>query len=282
MIASRPVKCSLLVMTAWSAAVCASIAAGSALAAAPSDRIVDVDGAAIRLRCDGDRAAGAPLVVLEAGAGNGADTWAKVQPAIGAFARACAYDRPTLVRAGRPRPDTPAPQTVVATLEHLLDAAGERAPYVVVGHSYGGMIARLFASRFPDRVAGVVLVDSSHEEQMRRFAELDPTRSGPPPATKYEAFDMEATSGALAADRWHASIPLVVLTRSAPPPDAAAGAPTPAQSYAVWLDLQRELATRSPRGEHVVATHSGHYIQNDEPALVIDAVRRVVDAASAR
>ena len=85
---------------------------------------------------------------------------------------------------------------------------------------------------------------------------------------------MEATSLALERDGWHASIPLVVLTRS-----FAAGPNASRADYDVWLDMQRELATRSPRAEHVVATHSGPYIQNDDPALVVDAVRRVVAAA---
>jgi pimeloyl-ACP methyl ester carboxylesterase len=266
--------------TALLVAIC--IAAASADAPL-TERKVEVDGVAMRLRCGGDRAAGAPMVVLEAGAGNGADTWSRVQPAIAGFARVCAYDRPTLVRGGAPRPPAPSPGAVVTTLDRLLGAAGERPPYVLAGHSYGGMIVRLYASRFPDRVVGMILIESSHEDQTRRFAALDPTRAGPPPATAYEAFDMDATSRALSAGAWRASIPLVVLTRSAPPPGAAlspASGPSPAASYDVWLDLQRELATRSPRAEHVIAKKSGHYIQNDEPDLVVDTVRRVFAAAS--
>jgi pimeloyl-ACP methyl ester carboxylesterase len=63
---------------------------------------------------------------------------------------------------------------------------------------------------------------------------------------------------------------LVVLTRTAPP------ATNQDERLNVWQELQRELATRSPQAEHIVATKSGHYIQNDEPSLVIEAVRRVV------
>ena len=145
---------------------------------------MNVDGAPLHIRCGGDRVAGVPLVIFEAGAGNGAATWSKVQPDIAVFARACAYDRPMLVRDGAPRSPALPPEAVVATLDHLLAAAGEPVPYVVVGHSYGGMIARLFAARFPGRVRGMILVDSSHEDQQRRFAALDPTRTGPAPATK--------------------------------------------------------------------------------------------------
>lgn len=257
---------------------------GARAASALADRTLTIAGADILLRCGGDRAAGVPMVVLEAGAGNGADTWAKVQPDIAAFARVCAYDRPTLVRgAGSGRPPTPTPQAVVNTLDGVLAAGGERAPYVLVGHSYGGMIVRLFAGRFPERVVGMVLIDSSHEDQQRRFAAADPSRaSTPPAATAHEAFDLDATSRALSADRWHAPIPLVVLTRT-PPAAGSTPAPGPAPAdYEIWLDLQRELAGRSPRGEHIVAVHSGHYIHNDEPQLVIDAVRRVVAAATAQ
>jgi len=240
------------------------------IATAPPDRIVDVDGAQIRVRCDGERSTGAPVVVLEAGAGNGAETWSKVQPEIAEFARVCAYDRPTLVRDKPERPATPTPSAVVATLDAVLTKAGETPPYVLVGHSLGGMIVRLYAMRFPDKVKGMVLVDSSHEDQQRRFAQADPTLpTSEPAATRAEVFDLPAMSAALNADPWHTTIPLVVLSRTTQSNPMAA----------IWLDLQRELATRSPRASHVVAEHSGHYIQNDEPALVIDAVRRVVTSA---
>jgi pimeloyl-ACP methyl ester carboxylesterase len=252
-------------MTRWILAATLAIAAP-----ALSDRLVDVGDAAIRIRCAGERAPGSPLVVLEAGAGNGIETWAKVQPAIAEFARACAYDRPSLVRNKATRPPTPSPDAVIATLDGLLANAGEKPPYVFVGHSYGGMIARLFAMRFPDRVAGLVLIDSSHEEQTRRFAALDPNQAaGPPPATAVESFDLDAMSTALSARPWRADVPLLVLTRSAQPNGAR-------DRYELWLELQRELATRSPKARHVVAEHSGHYIQNDEPQLVIDGVREIL------
>jgi len=234
-----------------------------------------------QLVCIGTRAPGAPVVVLEAGAGNGVEAWAKVRPAIAEFARVCAYDRPGLRRhwPSEEAPAAPSPDAVIATLESALTTAGERPPYVLVGHSYGGMIARLYAARFPDRVAGIVLVDSSHEDQLRRFG-------GPPPPVPTpgavinvpEVFDLAAMIEALDAHRWRADVPLLVLTRGNPgelngpmPPTADGLA-----RYEIWLELQRELATRSPRGEQIIAKRSGHYIQNDEPQLVIDGVRRMI------
>jgi len=248
----------------------AALAMAIVLATAPlTTRTVDVGGAPIRVVCGGARAPGAPVVVLEAGAGNGAETWAKVQPDIASFARVCAYDRPALVRNKPERPATPTPEAMVGTLDGVLTAAGEAPPYVLVGHSLGGMIVRMYASRFPERLAGMVLVDSSHEEQLRRFAEANPQQANAPPAaTRGEAFDLPAMSDALRARAWRTNAPLVVLTHTSQPG---------VRNDAIWLDLQRELATRSPNASHVVAEHSGHYIQNDEPALVIDAVRRIVD-----
>ena len=260
------------------------LTAATLLADAPlSDRTVTINDTAIRVRCAGTRTPGSPMVVLEAGAGNGAETWEKVQPAIADFARVCAYDRPTLRRSWRnnERPPAPPLSDVVDTLDSVLTLANERPPYVLVGHSYGGMIVRLFATRFPERVKGLVLIDSSHEDQIRRFAELDPSL-GPPPTNPAETLDLAAASAALDAQKWHASIPLLVLTRgnagpanASSPPDAASVA-----RYRVWLELNRELATRSPYAEQIIAQHSGHYIHNDEPPLVIDGVRRIVAAAS--
>src|SRR5262245_20235595 len=237
------------------------------------------------LVCLGTRPPGAPVVILEAGAGNGVETWAKVRPAIAELARVCTYDRPGLRRhwAGEEAPAAPSPDAVIATLESALTTAGERPPYVMVGHSYGGMIVRLYATRFPDRVTGVVLIDSSHEDQLRRFGDPAPHVPSREPGVVInvpELFDIVAMSEALKARPWHADVPLLVLTRSNPsvlnpptPPDAAALA-----RYDIWLELQRELATRSPRGEQIVATRASHFVQIDEPRLVIDGIRRIVAA----
>jgi len=232
----------------------------------------------------GTRAAGAPVVILEAGAGNGVESWAKVQPAIAEFAHVCAYDRPGLRHHwtnGEP-PAPPTPDAVVETLDAALAKAGERPPYVLVGHSYGGMIVRLFATRFPDRVKAVVLIDSTHEDQMRRFGEPAPPLPRPGSSgvviVMPEMYDPVAMSEALKARPWRTSVPVLVLTRGnagapnpATPPDAAAMA-----RYEIWLELQRELATRSPHAEHITAKQSGHDIPNDEPQLVIEGIRRLV------
>ena len=164
-------------------------------------------------------------------------------------------------------------------LRALLGKAGERAPYVMVGHSWGGEIVRLYAMQYPAEIVGLVLIDSSHEEQVKRFAAIAPAappgnggRLGvtPPSAPPPEQADLVTMGAELSKKPWHANIPLVVLTRT-PPADPQAD-----PRGQVWQELQRELATRSPQGEQIVAQKSGHYVQNDEPTLVIDAVRRVL------
>jgi len=261
-----------------------SLFLASALATvAPSERMLVAGGVKLHVKCSGERMAGAPLVLLEAGAGNGLKTWDKVFDPISEFARVCAYDRPGLGSSEKP----PRPQTgseVTDALHELLQAAGERPPYVMVGHSWGGAIVRLFATRWPAEVTGMVLIDASHEDQLRRFAAVPgapsprPSPASPPPPSP-EKVDLPGMSVELAKAPWRADIPLVVLTKT----DTTGSEPSYEGARAkVWLELQAELATRSRDSEHIVATNAGHYIQRDEPALVIEAVRRVVAKATKR
>jgi pimeloyl-ACP methyl ester carboxylesterase len=243
------------------------------LAFTATDRLVDAGGVILHIRCGGERTAGAPLVVLEAGLGQTTKTWDNVFEPIARFARVCAYDRQGIgssAPAAEPQPIN----AIVETLHALLKNAGEAPPYVMAGHSWGGALVRLYATVYPSEVTGMVLIDSTHEEQTKRFEELQ-SAAAPPPATadqrmkEWPAEDMESE---MTKTPWHANIPLVVLTHSPstdPIEDPRIGL--------LWLELQRELATRSPQAEHIVAEKGvGHFIHNQQPELVIDAVRRVV------
>lgn len=253
----------------------------SIAAAAPAlvDRVIDVDGVAIHIRCGGERRPSQPLVVLEAGAFNSADTWRDVHGPIAEFARVCAYDRPG-------RGTSPTVRAEFTTTEYvrlirgLLQHAGEAAPYVMVGHSMGGLIAMHYATLHPAEVTAMVLVDSSHEDQVRRFNALPPPPAGsapkPSPATAAMPPEPVAFSRlieALQKQPWRGDIPLIVLSRGKPNPTIDANA---AARDVIWSELQRDLATRSQKSELIVGKNSGHYVHNDEPQLVIEAVRRVV------
>ena len=143
---------------------------------APPGRLVDLGGWRLHIHCSGQVAASWPAVVLEAGAGDFSVDWSLVQPLVARFARVCSYDR---AGAGwsdlGPRPRTM--QQQVWELHALLEGAGEKPPFVLVGHSYGGWLVRLFAEKYAAEVAGVVLVDAGAEDPVRVLADGKMTRA---------------------------------------------------------------------------------------------------------
>jgi pimeloyl-ACP methyl ester carboxylesterase len=128
-------------------------------------RLVDIGGWRLHLNCSGSSRPGQPTVVLEAGGGDFSVTWALVQPNVAMFARICSYDR-----SGSGWSDLgPNPRTMrqmVYELHTLLNRGGISPPFVLVGHSLGGFLARIYTSTYPSEVFGVVLVDASHEEDL--------------------------------------------------------------------------------------------------------------------
>ncbi|MEL6606207.1 MAG: alpha/beta hydrolase [Cyanobacteria bacterium J06614_10] len=132
----------------------------------PPGILVETNGKLFHLYCSGE---GSPTVILEAGINeSGSQTWEMVRPAITPLSRVCAYDEAGIMwseRRDRPRDA----EHIVEDLHSLLTVAGESPPYVMVGHSLGGLLIRVFADRFSDEVAGFVFVDSSHPEQNKRF-----------------------------------------------------------------------------------------------------------------
>lgn len=132
--------------------------------------LVDVGGHRLHLWCGGS---GSPTVVLESGLGGFSHDWSHLQPDIATTTRVCSYDR-----AGYGWSDgVDQPRTSTETardLHDLLSSAGENGPFILVGHSLGGLHVRRFARHFPDDVAGAVLIDSSHEQQAARLTMLAP------------------------------------------------------------------------------------------------------------
>lgn len=244
---------------------------------------------------------GGPTIVLEAGAGSSSATWSAIWPGLARMARVCRYDRPGLGRsAPLTGPSPPTAATVADELQQLLAAAELPPPYLLVGHSMGGLVVRLFAHRYPHLVAGLVLIDSSHPEQSRRgLALLPPPAAGEPPAltglrARYNDPDTKLDEGinfgrslTEASQTGHlGDLPLAVLTRAFPAtPEALEqvrpGLPTPVGVALehLWQQMQRELASLSARSSHHVAERSGHYIHQDDPGLVVRAIHQVLAAA---
>ena len=144
----------------------------------PTGVLYDIDGRGMHLYCIGH---GEPTVVFESGAGGGSVDWVLVQRQIATTNRACSYDRSGI--AWSDPVDEPLTADLIADrLHQLLRKADEAPPYVMVGHSLGGPLTMVFTDKYPLEVAGVVLVDSSHPEQMQRFSpEIQEALGGPPP-----------------------------------------------------------------------------------------------------
>jgi pimeloyl-ACP methyl ester carboxylesterase len=154
-------------------------------------RLIDIGGWRLHLYCTGRQRPGKATVILEAGVGDFSVEWSLVQPQVAKITRVCSYDR-----AGDGWSDIgPHPRTlhqIVYELHTLLNRAGERAPFVLVGHSYGGWLVRLYQSIYPAEVSGMVLVDAAEDDPLRitsegrvvRASSLAASRPIPPVKTK--------------------------------------------------------------------------------------------------
>jgi len=127
-------------------------------------RAIDIGGRSLNIFCSGE---GSPAVIFDSGAGSSGYDWAEIQPEIARLTQACWFDR-----AGYGWSDPgPYPRTSAATsrdLHALLQRAGVPPPYIMVGHSLGGLNARVYTGMYPADVAGLVLVDAAHEDEPRR------------------------------------------------------------------------------------------------------------------
>ena len=164
-------------------ALCATLSAAAVAQDAPDPppvpapgRLVDVGGWRLHLNCSGIARPGSPTVILEAGLGDFSVEWSLVQPEVSTFARVCSYDR-----AGDGWSDIgPSPRTlhqIVYELHTLLERAGERPPFLLTAHSYGGWLAQLFQSSFPAEVVGMVLVEPGADDPQRMMADGRVVRS---------------------------------------------------------------------------------------------------------
>jgi pimeloyl-ACP methyl ester carboxylesterase len=287
--------------------------------AASGAQLVDVgDGRTLYLECHGD---GIPTVVLLSGFGNAGDTWQvtdlhppAVADGVQRFTRVCLYDRPgsyvttVVAQDGRRIPASSVDQIhgggaargtavasatagggapVVAQLHRLLAAAGIPPPYVLVGHSLGGMFSLLYARTYPEQVTGLVLVDAPTpgfferlSPAVRALANAAQSDPGPSAVPGYvnERYDFETIFAEINAAAPLPRIPVTYLSKTDadPMPDPLPAGLTPA----TFTDIgtQRSAAAAAylstiPGSRFVLVPGTTHYVQNQRPDVVIDAIR---------
>ena len=284
-------------------------------------QLVDVGGYKMHIFCTGQ---GSPTVIMDAGNNDFSVVWARVQPEVARFTRVCAYDRAGFGWS-EPGLQPRTSETMVKELHTLLVNARVEKPYVLVGHSFGGMNMRLYFHDYPDEVAGMVLVDSAHEEQTVRVPALKkavgqqdgqfrtlaymnsfgllalspeniPNRGYPNEAlaqyrailatTGYfktaiaetEALDQSFAEVRAAQITSLGNLTLIVLSRGLPYPLPGMSQSENQQYEQAWKVMQSELAALSSNSKQIIATQSGHYIQLQQPQLVIDAIHEIVQA----
>lgn len=284
--------------------------AGQAVVSGDFTGLIDIGGGRkMYLECRGTCS---PSIVLVAGLKASAEDWKIAKPSertifaeVAKFTQVCIYDRPGTPVGEKPSRSDPVQQPTTAEdaaadLHALLGAAGVARPIVLVGHSYGGLVARLYASIYPEDVSGFVLVDALTEglrdaetpeqwaiqrtlmegeirESLILYPDLervDPDRSfdqirAAPPLRPLPVVVLSADRG------WGPQVPAMIAAGILPadtPPDFGY------VTDAAQRQAQDRLAKLVPNAKHIVKTNSGHEIHKEQPQLVIDSIREVVSA----
>lgn len=252
--------------------------------------------------CRGSRE---PTVLIDVGLGDASVNWMPVMLDVEPETRVCLYDR-----AGYGFSDTGPGYRTTAQIVHELHAVLELGnipgPYVLVGHSFGGYTAQYFAIRYPKETVGVVLVDSSHPDQITRLAPLNKatkeqrklfvSKTTPPPENMtplqkewyYLNISRKATFAQMDELKYFSEsarevknagsfpdIPLAVLTRGKTLLPVIDGV----SMEKVWIDMQNDLAKLSPQSWHVFVKNSGHNIYHDAPETVAENIIKVAQLA---
>jgi pimeloyl-ACP methyl ester carboxylesterase len=292
-------------------------------------RLVTIgSGQRLNIYCTG---IGSPTVVFDSGLGEKTANWGLIQPAVTKRTRACSYDRAGLGFSDPPnRSSTSA--NMVDDLHRLLHAARIPPPFILVGHSLGGMNIKLYAETYLSEVSGLVFVDPSHEDLGKGAWKIDPESEktyapymealhrcleakpedfvagselvkncGPFQDSHYSAtintIEMErgrqhermqariseqenvwftSADQVRAAYRPLGAIPIIVLTHEAFPRGPAETQEQRDAKNQLWLTLHEHIAAMSTRGNRITVEKSGHYIQFEQPQVVIDSIFKVL------
>src|SRR5215213_5406379 len=274
----------------------------------PPGEMVDVNGQLMHINCMGE---GGPTVILEAANFAMSAHWVRVQQQLAQTTRVCAYDRAGMGWSER-GPEPRDARQISSELHTLLKGADPEGPYVLVGHSYGGLYARMYAARYPKQVAGVVLVDSSHPEQFTRSSEGRAmyeqtsrmgaflpwlTRLGvirltnfyqahpdlpPKQRAQIEAFNSSTQQWVTTVEEFGATPQTNAQVRSMGSlGDKPLAVVSAGQQFSDWLEMQDELAALSTNSIHPVvegATHESLLYDKGDSQVTSATIEQVVDA----
>jgi pimeloyl-ACP methyl ester carboxylesterase len=274
----------------------------------PPGEMVDVGTHSLHINCAGE---GSPTVILEAANLGMSAHWVRVKQQVAKTTRVCAYDRAGMgwSEAG---PEPRDARQISSELHTLLKGAGTEGPYVLVGHSYGGLYARMYAAQYSEEVAGVALVDSSHPEQFtrspegratyeqtRRMGAVIPwlTRLGvirltnfypahpdlpPQQRAQIEAFNSSTRQVVTTVEEFRAIPETSAQIRNTQSlGDKSLAVISAGEQSPDWLEMQEELAALSPNSIHRVvegATHESLLYDKDDSQVTSAAIERVVQA----
>jgi len=259
----------VLVKSALSVALSAVCAAVGANTEVPPHHRAHIEGAGPR------------TIVLESGFGDTLDIWQTVQSRVAAnCALTFSYNRAGYLDSD-PAVAARDAATIVGELRDELQRRNLHPPYVLVGHSLGGLYMQYFARNFPDEVAGLVLIDSTHWQQGLK---VDATANTPyqartaitlymPLVMRRELSDSAEAGLEVNGSPSAAAIPTIVLSST------RVGAHETEYQHETAVALQNNIAADFPGARHVFVEDSGHYIQRDKPAVVIEAIRDLAGCA---
>ena len=251
------------------------------LASAQQPRMISIGDRSLAVYCKGETVRSPTVILIPAG-GSTAKDWAEVQPTASTFARVCSYDHANFGASDKAPVKLQSVDEVVDDLHAWLKTSNEKGPFILVAHSIAGLYARRFVTKYTGETAGLVFVDSSHEEQAVSLHELDPLEPGLDDVTARLGYYVKPGQRL----EWRTELPLIVLARGKPTPRRARDGSnsqtnrmTEEQFAAwdrIWRGFQEDLAKRSTHGELRVAEESGHFIQREQPEMVIQAIRDLI------
>ncbi|WP_051317062.1 alpha/beta hydrolase [Ectobacillus panaciterrae] len=273
---------------------------------APVGKMVDIGEYKLHMYATGKKSQ-LPTVVLESGLGTPSsyEDWRFVQPELSKVTRVISYDRAGYGWSDE-APNERTAEQLVEDLHTMLEKSGEKGPFLMVGHSFGGMISRMFVSKYPEESAGMVLVDSSHVDQELEFSKWQVYMAKVLKETGiiriagdlgFLPIHEKLSSQDIAVDFFYNKVHnanqtselLNMMTKTANQVRKAEGkgfgnlpvfilsSANTIKEYPEWLKLQQSMTSWSTSSQNKIVSGSGHFIQLDQPNIIIESAKNILN-----